>query len=180
MKQNRYAMQNGYLYVEYYINGYHVFQKKWLGREESWWNPKSLYVYISIWRAVWLVNNLVSLESKGFLRRYIHSELLGLWTLSTAQWLRIALSEGPNRVGISFPISKDWKRSSFRKVLIYSYLEFWMMGNVCRPSHWGIFTSRLKGFSLDNRSGVWLSWISTYLSNTRTTHSLRQYSWSIP
>jgi hypothetical protein len=35
-------------------------------------------------------------------------------------WLRLALSKGPNRVGVSFPSPEDGNRSSFRNVVFSS------------------------------------------------------------
>jgi hypothetical protein len=51
-----------------------------------------------------------------------------------AQYLRLALSKGPIRVGVSPPPSpEDGNRSSFRNVLFSNYLEFWMMDEVQKP-----------------------------------------------
>jgi hypothetical protein len=44
--------------------------------------------------------------------------------------LRLAVSKGPNRVGVSLPLPDNRKRSSFRDVVFSSYLEFWMMDKV--------------------------------------------------
>jgi hypothetical protein len=41
------------------------------------------------------------------------------WT----QWLRLALTKGRNRIGVSLPLPEDGNRSSFRNVVFYSYLE---------------------------------------------------------
>jgi hypothetical protein len=35
------------------------------------------------------------------------------------QWLRVAFSKGPNRVGVSFSSLEDGNRSSFRNLVIY-------------------------------------------------------------
>jgi hypothetical protein len=40
------------------------------------------------------------------------------------KWLRLALSKGPNEVGISLPSPEDRNRSSFRNTVFSSYLEF--------------------------------------------------------
>jgi hypothetical protein len=50
------------------------------------------------------------------------------------QWLRLAFSKGPNRVGVSHPLPEDGKRSSFQNVVFSSYLEFWEMDKVLKPS----------------------------------------------
>jgi hypothetical protein len=38
--------------------------------------------------------------------------------------LMLALSKGPNRIGVTLPSSKGGRRSIFRNVMFYSYLEF--------------------------------------------------------
>jgi hypothetical protein len=58
-----------------------------------------------------LINNTVNFMQVE------HSELLGFWTFSI-QWLRLALSNGPNWVGSSSPPPpEDGNRSSFRNVV---------------------------------------------------------------
>jgi hypothetical protein len=49
------------------------------------------------------------------------------------QWLRLAPSKGPNRVGVSFPSVEDGN-ISLRNVVFYSYLEFRTMDKVRKPS----------------------------------------------
>jgi hypothetical protein len=48
------------------------------------------------------------------------------------QWLGLALSKRPNRVGVSLPSPEDGNRSSFRNIFLY--LEFWTMDKVQKPS----------------------------------------------
>jgi hypothetical protein len=45
------------------------------------------------------------------------------------RYLRLALSKGPNRVGISLPLPEDGNRPSFRNV-VFQYLEFRAMDKV--------------------------------------------------
>jgi hypothetical protein len=45
----------------------------------------------------------------------------------------IALSEGPNRVGISLHSPGDGNRFNFRRVVFSSYLEFRTMNKVQKP-----------------------------------------------
>jgi hypothetical protein len=47
--------------------------------------------------------------------------------VSAYQWLSLALSDGPNRVGVSLPSPEDRNRSSFRNIVICSHLEFLAM-----------------------------------------------------
>jgi hypothetical protein len=49
------------------------------------------------------------------------------------QWLRLALSKGPNRVGVSPPPSEDGNKSSFRNIVFSSYLEFRAMNKSRKP-----------------------------------------------
>jgi hypothetical protein len=54
-------------------------------------------------------------------------ELLALWTLSIVrnslvQWLRLTLSKGPNRVGVSTPLTWGWKQIQFPKRCVFWYL----------------------------------------------------------
>jgi hypothetical protein len=80
-------------------------------------------------------NNIITIINK-----LNFSELLGSWTLSIVwnskckktqrfrnwifrclgQWLRLALSKGANRVGVSLPSPEDGNRSSFRNVVFPS------------------------------------------------------------
>jgi hypothetical protein len=48
--------------------------------------------------------------------------------------MRVAISKGPNRVGVSLPSPEDGNRSSFRNVVFSSYLEFRTMSKVQEPS----------------------------------------------
>jgi hypothetical protein len=53
------------------------------------------------------------------------------WSLSFFRWgdqlLKLALSKGPNRVGVSLAPAEDGNRSNFRIVVISSYLKFQTM-----------------------------------------------------
>jgi hypothetical protein len=40
------------------------------------------------------------------------------------QWLRLALSKGRHRIGVSLPSPEDGNRSSFHNIVFSSYLEF--------------------------------------------------------
>jgi hypothetical protein len=51
------------------------------------------------------------------------------------QWLRLALSKGPNRVGVSFPSPEDGNRSRFRNFLFSSCLQFRTMNKFHKPSY---------------------------------------------
>jgi hypothetical protein len=54
--------------------------------------------------------------------------------LCWVQWFSLACSQGTNRVGVSLPSPEDGSRSSFRKVVLPSYIEFWTMDKVQKPS----------------------------------------------
>jgi hypothetical protein len=47
--------------------------------------------------------------------------------------LKLVVSKGPNRVGASFPILEDGKKSSFGNVVFSSYLEFHTKHKVQKP-----------------------------------------------
>jgi hypothetical protein len=51
-----------------------------------------------------------------------------LFLTKVVQWLRLALSKGPN-----WP--EDGKRSSFRNVVFFNFLEYWTMGKVQKRSN---------------------------------------------
>jgi hypothetical protein len=70
------------------------------------------------------------------------------------QWLRLALSKGPNRVGVAFPSPEDGNRSSFRNVMFSSYLEFRTTDKVQKPADSeSIFSFVHSYFWLSRRSG---------------------------
>jgi hypothetical protein len=48
--------------------------------------------------------------------------------------LRLALSKGPNRVGVSLPSFEDGN-IQFPKHCVFQYLEFWTMDRVQKPSN---------------------------------------------
>jgi hypothetical protein len=70
---------------------------------------------------VYAVHFLV--ESKGFWRWYRKLKITGLCSCRymtwVVQWLRSALSKGPNRVSVSLPSPEHGKRSSFRNVVFF-------------------------------------------------------------
>jgi hypothetical protein len=53
---------------------------------------------------------------------------------SITEPVQLALSKGPNKVGVSLPSPGEGKRSSFRNVVFSSYLEFWTMDKVYESS----------------------------------------------
>jgi hypothetical protein len=55
------------------------------------------------------------------------------FVLNIVQWLMLALSTWPNRVGVSLPSREDGIRSSFRHVVFPSYSEFPTMDKVHKP-----------------------------------------------
>jgi hypothetical protein len=57
-----------------------------------------------------------------------------LLSWSLVQWLRLALSKGPNGVGVFPPSPKDGNRSSFWNVVFYS-LEYQTMEKSKKPSN---------------------------------------------
>jgi hypothetical protein len=48
--------------------------------------------------------------------------------------LRLAISEGPYKIGVSIPSPEHPNRTSFGNVVFSSYLEFGMIGKVPKPS----------------------------------------------
>jgi hypothetical protein len=48
-------------------------------------------------------------------------------------WLKLALSKGPNKVGVSLPSLEGGNRSSFRIVVFSGYLEFRNEDKVQKP-----------------------------------------------
>jgi hypothetical protein len=62
--------------------------------------------------------------------------------------LRLALSKGLNRVGLFLSSPKDGNRSNFSKAVFSSYLEFWAMDKVHKPSDSECYTSTLEYFRI--------------------------------
>jgi hypothetical protein len=85
---------------------------------------------------------------------------INLWTRSRPPVILIlALSKGPNRVGVSLPSPEDGDRSSFRNVVFPIYLELWTMGKVHKSSDSECYTQSSEPFnsttyeSVDNIMG---------------------------
>jgi hypothetical protein len=57
----------------------------------------------------------------------------GWFLVSWVQWLRLALSKGPNWLGVLPPWPEDGNRSSFRKVVFSNFLEYQTMDKVQKP-----------------------------------------------
>jgi hypothetical protein len=75
--------------------------------------------------------------SSGILNNYKaqHFLKLGLFPSSsegrkTTTLLRLGLSMGPNKVGVSLPSLEDGNKSSVRSFTLSSYLELWTMDKV--------------------------------------------------
>jgi hypothetical protein len=66
--------------------------------------------------------------------------------------LRLAPSKGPSRVGVSVPSLVDGKRSSFRRVVFSSNLEFRTMDIVQKPSDSEWYTPPPEPFRFYHRS----------------------------
>jgi hypothetical protein len=60
--------------------------------------------------------------------------LLGLLERARSSDWALALSEGPNRVGVFLPSPENENRFSFRNVVFSSYLEFRTIDEVQKPS----------------------------------------------
>jgi hypothetical protein len=54
--------------------------------------------------------------------------------LSKFQLLRLAISEEPNRVGVSLFSPEDGNESSFRNAMFSDYLEFWTIDKAQEPT----------------------------------------------
>jgi hypothetical protein len=55
---------------------------------------------------------------------------LQITSVNGQRWLRLALSKGPNKVGVSLPRLKTEAVKRFQNVVFSSYLEFWLMDKV--------------------------------------------------
>jgi hypothetical protein len=62
--------------------------------------------------------------------------------------LRLALSKRPNRVGAFLPSPVEGNTSSFRNVVLSSYLEFRKMDNVHTPSYSECYTPSSEPFTV--------------------------------
>jgi hypothetical protein len=64
----------------------------------------------------------------------IQMVLMMVYNTETHQWLRLALSKGPNKVGVPLSSPEGGKSSSFRNVVFSGYLQFRTMDKVLKPS----------------------------------------------
>jgi hypothetical protein len=86
-----------------------------------------LFQYDTYWRICFRLQLKGGRHSVGFHRKgYPQSEV---------QWLRLALSNGPNRVGVAFNSPENKNKSSFRNVAFSSYLEFRTIYKVHTPNN---------------------------------------------
>jgi hypothetical protein len=69
----------------------------------------------------------VTMDRIPFLSKWV----CGIYPLSG---LRLALSKGSDKVGVSFPTSEDVKRSISLNIVFYSYLYFRTMNKVHKPN----------------------------------------------
>jgi hypothetical protein len=65
--------------------------------------------------------------------RKCQPQSLDCW-VPDVEWLRLALSKGPNRVSVSLPSLENGGSSSFRNVVFSIYLEFRTMNTVQKPN----------------------------------------------
>jgi hypothetical protein len=72
--------------------------------------------------------------------------LVPLERAKQVQLLRLAISKRPNRLGVSLSSPGNGNRSSFRNVVFSSYLEFWTMDKVQKPSGSECYTPSLEPF----------------------------------
>jgi hypothetical protein len=87
----------------------------------------------------------IVIDSKGFWQWCIKLKIIDFWTLSTVQyskkvdntsWLRLCLSKGPKRVGISPPAHLRIETDPISKTLCFLVLlEFQAMNKVQKPSN---------------------------------------------
>jgi hypothetical protein len=89
--------------------------------------------------------------------------LLGPMDGANLRHWTLALSNGPSRVGVSFPSPEDGSRSSFRNVVFSSYLEFRTMDKVQKPS--------------DSERIMFLD--ETPLRNARDKNSTPEYTYTV-
>jgi hypothetical protein len=65
---------------------------------------------------------------------------------SANQRLRLALSKGPNRVGVSLPSLEDGNRYSLGHNVFYSYVDSQTLDKVQKPSDSECYTSSSEAF----------------------------------
>jgi hypothetical protein len=73
------------------------------------------------WRNVSLLVNLQSPHNSITQNHLLWGLCPSSGILTRKQWLRWALSTGPNRVGVSFPLPEDGNRLSFRNDVFYLF-----------------------------------------------------------
>jgi hypothetical protein len=62
--------------------------------------------------------------------------------------MRLALSTGHKRVGVSFPLPEDGNGSSFRNTVSRSYLKFQKMNKVQKPSDSNCYARSSESFRI--------------------------------
>jgi hypothetical protein len=68
--------------------------------------------------------------------------------------LKLALSKGPNRVGVALSSSEDGNRSSFRNVVFSIYLELRTMDKVHKPADFECYTPWSEPFEFYEKSDL--------------------------
>jgi hypothetical protein len=98
------------------------------------------------------------------------------------QWLRLALSKGPNWLAVLFlphPWCEDGNRSSFRNVVSPNFLEYWTMDKVQKLSNSEQTSCFLLAWlTLQLEDGVTTSLrnISKLLRDCTASHPIRDYT----
>jgi hypothetical protein len=108
-------------------------------------------------KAEYLVSSWSVTSSPGR-TSYLYS-WISIWHQDRSAWVRLALSKGPNRIGVSLPSPNDWNRSSFRNVVFSNNLEFLKMNSVHRRSD---STAWTVGLLPHTAQAIFPKWCSSY------------------
>jgi hypothetical protein len=113
--------------------------------------------------------------SSGGCRRHLHCRSVRKCRRQSLDSLRLAISDGPNRVGASHRSPEDRNRSRFRNLVLFCvFLEYQTMGEVQEPSNPECYAPSPKPFT-DNTKG--LHWKRSVASSFH--FSFLQYTMSL-
>jgi hypothetical protein len=89
----------------------------------------------------------------GILQNTKEHNFLETGSVSILQWLGLAVSKGPNRLGVSHPLTSGQKQIRFLKCsVLYCSLEYRMMDRVLKPTNPDFHTPSLEPFRIYSSS----------------------------
>jgi hypothetical protein len=94
------------------------------------------------------------------------------------QWLRLALSKGPNWVGVfSPPFSWGWKQFQFPKHRVFYFLEYWTMEKSKKSSNLVVWGLCLVEFVIMLLQYMYLKSFTRQLASLSRKNSAQDLKW---